>query len=62
MSVSDNIEHKEWEICLLICPKKHEKKMSIMVDMEIRNTYCARCNKSTYWKRKENKVAVSIEE
>lgn len=53
MAIADEIKPEEWEICLLICPNQHEKKMSIRVDSEIRHTFCARCNKSTYWKRKE---------
>lgn len=42
----------EWEICLLWHDGKHEKKLSILKNSDIRNTYCSRCGKSVIFTRK----------
>ena len=42
---------EDWELCLLICPKGHVKKLSIRVGGSVRDTYCTQCGKAQHFKR-----------
>jgi hypothetical protein len=52
MKEVEEITSDDWEVCLLVCPKGHEKKLSILKQSEVRNTFCVKCGKAVLFKRK----------
>lgn len=35
-----------WEVCWLVCPKGHRRKLSIKKHDDVRTTFCERCRKA----------------
>jgi hypothetical protein len=56
VSECENLIEEDWELCLLVCPKGHEKKLSIVKHYDVRNTFCARCGKQQLFKRKRHNL------